>query len=306
MGPITAPVATALNTDLPQPTNLAFAGDQATCDKVRAGLGPGLGDIDICTMLPHIYAGIFYWNWHGNSAHPTPLGFRVYRVDGGRHDLLRQTHFAAPGIVEGLTAFFSGGLVSQACYAVTAVDQTAESAPTAPLCIPAWSAPVSAALAPRIGPVLPGPVGVSAAQAAAPQAVAPPRIPAPSQPIALKQPAAFPNPRDPRSSPCAVNGGPAGLRACESSLPRGGVALIWSYGPAHIDGFRVYAVPRGVSTALPGPPAAVQKIRLESGQIATLAVLEPRGDGFANECFTVTAFAGHDESDMSPPVCISP
>jgi hypothetical protein len=309
-----APTVTPVATFMPAPTNLAFAADQATCDKVRAGL-PGTGtSSDLCLILPHQGAGVFYWDWRGNAGHPVAVGFRLYRVDGGRHDLIRETHVATPPI-EGDTALASGGLVNNACYAVTAWDQTAESAATAPLCITERSPFVAPpALSRNVLPA-PGPpvVGQSLPMSAG-------RLPAPSQLAGFKHPAEATDPKDPKPTPCNAHGGLAGGLACQALLPKGGLALAWSYGPGHIDGFRVYSVSRTMArppsgrpepapASAPGPatsaPVATQTTRLD-GQVATLVVLDPRPAGFANECFTVTAFSGPEESDKSAPFCVAP
>jgi hypothetical protein len=305
---------TPVATFMPAPTNLAFGADQATCDKARAGL-PGTGTPqDLCQILPHQGAGIFYWDWKGNAAHPVAVGFRVYRTDGGHHDLIRETHVASPPI-EGDTALASGGLVNNACYSVTAWDQTAESAATPPLCISEKPFVVPPALSrtpiPAPGPPVMGP-GVPMAAG---------RLPAPSQLLGFKHPAEATDPRDRQPTPCNVHGGIAGGLACQALLPKGGLALVWSYGPAHVDGFRVYSVPRSMArppgrpepaavAVAPGPainaPIATQATRLEGGQVATLVVLDPRPAGFGNECFAVTAFAGAEESEKSAPFCAAP
>ena len=306
---------TPLATYMPAPTNLAFAADQASCDKARAGL-PGTGTPqDLCLILPHPGAGIFYWDWRGNTTHPVAVGFRVYRTDGGRHDLIRETHVASPPI-EGDTALVSGGLVNNACYSVTAWDQTAESVATPPLCIaertPSVAPPaLSRTLIPAPGPPVEG--------ASVPMAAA--RLPAPSQLLGFKHPAEATDPKDPKPTPCNVHGGMAGGLACMALLPKGGLALAWSYGSVHVDGFRVYSVSRTAArppsgrpepalAVAPGPatsaPIATQTTRLEGGQVATLVVLDPRPAGFGNECFAVTAFAGAQESDKSAQFCAAP
>jgi hypothetical protein len=290
---------------MPAPTTLQFGTDQATCDKARLGL-PGTGTpADLCNILPHPYAGIFYWTWRGNGAHPTAVGFRVYRTDGGRHDLVHETHFASPPPIEGTTALFSGGLAGGACYSVTAFDQSAESVATPQLCInERWAQvlPTPGAL-PRFVSPSPAPLGATVA----PMAATP--LPAPYRPFAITQ-------ADMRTQ-CADHGGPAGIAACQAALAKGGLAIGWGYQPAHIDGFHVYTVARTreqpaartaavAASTTPTAPVATQTTRLATGQVSTMAVLDPRPAGFANACFVVTAYVGALESEASAPYCVAP
>lgn len=131
-------------------------------------------------------------------------------------------------------------------------------------------------------------------------------------PRALPAPTNFLIMNDPKA--CPAHGGIGGGLACQALLPKGGLALIWQYGPVHIDGFRAYIVPNPrrspsagqgrMGLAGPNTPVSTQTARLTDGSVATLIVLDPRPGGYEGACLTVTAFAGASESPMTPPYCI--
>jgi hypothetical protein len=307
---------------VPAPTNLAFTTDPLTCSKFRSDVPPRADDRPdsprtVCLDAARIAnSGTFHWDWHGNGSHPSAVGFSLYRIDGGRHDLIERQIKAT----EGNTVVLFGKVVQGACYVVTAYDLSAESAASTALCLANQLPIVAPASPPAVSPPALPPVqklpsGVSSSAPAGGVAVqsAAVRLPPPWRLLAF---------RDPK--PCASHGGLAGGLACKAILARGGLALVWEYGPAHIDGFRAYSVPSaGGPAAAPGrrepasspavvvrqapnAPIAVQTARLDNGSIATLIVLDPRPRGFGSECFAVTAFAGGQESEMSPPLCVPP
>lgn len=280
------PVATAM----PAPYDLQFATDPATCDKWRTGLPPRASD-PCLDLANRANSGTFYWQWRGNGAHPTAPGFNLYRVDNGRHDKIVQQYSSN----EGDTIIMFGSVVPGACYAVTAWDLSpAESAPSPSYCM---NTVRPAPPAHQEGPVRVAP-GVPVQMEA--------RLPAPSRPLGTKDLKA-----------CAPHGGLGAGLACQALLPKGGLALVWDYGPTHIDGFRAYevpspaaatpgAVPATVAMTRPGSPIATQSQRLDNGGVATIVVLDPRPRGFEGACFAVTAFLGSEESEKSPPFCVAP
>src|SRR5258708_2611281 len=80
-----APNVAPVPVSIPAPTNLLFATDPASCDKFRIGVPPKASDP--CKDLANrSNSGTFHWDWPGNSPHPAVFGFKLYRVDGGRHE----------------------------------------------------------------------------------------------------------------------------------------------------------------------------------------------------------------------------
>ncbi len=288
-GNLPTPVVTAM----PAPYNLDFATDPATCDKWRTGL-PARQSDPCADLANRPNSGTFHWEWRGNSAHPSAPGFNLYRVDGGHYDRVVQQYSAN----EGDTIIMFNSVIPGACYAVTAWDLTpAESAPSPTYCVNTVRPGPPARQ--EQGPVRLSPGGPVQAMTA--------RLPPPSRPLAM---------RDPKA--CGPHGGLSAGLACQALLPKGGLALVWDYGPAHVDGFRVYELPGAaapgagaamaspVMMARPAAPIATQNLRLDNGSVATIVVLDPRPRGFDGACFAVSAFLGGEESDKSPTFCIAP
>jgi hypothetical protein len=100
---------------------------------------------------------------------------------------------------------------------------------------------------------------------------------------------------------CTAHGGLGAGLACKASLPKGGMALVWSYASTKISGFHVYQVqigsgPGGVTRTLAGSQ--------DNGAGATIFILDgaPPGGYFqdlsgAIRCYSVTAYSGDTESD---------
>jgi hypothetical protein len=292
-----------LPTAMSVPTNIVFSQDPAKCSAWRPA-SPWTGTVnDPCKDIVTIpNSGVFHWDWRGNAAHPAAIGFRLYRA--ASRNLVLETRTGT----ESNTALVYGDAKPGQCFTVTAWDLTAESDPSGEFC-----------LAPNLPIVAQAPThrGTPLGAAVSPMVLGGRGIPAPSQPLPFKHPAEVNDPANPKPTVCTVHGGFAGGLACLALLPRGGIALVWDYGPGHIDGFRAYSVPnprvaptpvsRAVATRLTmNAPVATQTARLENGQVATLVVLDGRPGGFGNECFTVTAFLGAEESPMSPSFCLAP
>jgi hypothetical protein len=306
------PAVSPVPLTIPAPTNLVFATDAASCDKVRTGLPPKA--IDPCKdLVNRSNSGTFSWDWPGNSPHPVVYGFKLYRVDGGRHDLMLGPTNKS---VEGNTLILFGSVVPWACYAVSAYNLTAESPLSPLLCLGQHLEPVAPPSASSA--LATAPLGMQAAGTPGPL----PGSPSPSPTAALAAPltVSIPPPanlvttKDPRI--CAAHGGPSAQAACRAAVRRGGTALVWDYAPAHIDGFRLYAVtPAPLTSAATatvassarstrkGTPAGTQTALMENGVVSTFFL--PDVLFAVTQCFAVAAYAGAQESDLSASVCMS-
>src|SRR5262249_51888211 len=111
----------------------------ASCDKFRVGVPPKA--IDPCKDLANrANSGTFHWDWPGNNPHPIVFGFKLYRVDNGRHELaIGPTNRA----VDGNTAILFNSVVPWACYAVSAYNLTDESPLSGQLCLGEHLEPVA-------------------------------------------------------------------------------------------------------------------------------------------------------------------
>ncbi len=120
------------------------------------------------------------------------------------------------------------------------------------------------------------------------------------QPSGLRYPLQLPVPTSLASATdptvCSAHGGLGGGLACKALLPKGDLALVWTYpAMAQISGFHVYRVDGGGRTLV-----ATQA----NGAAATIYIVDPPpADGYANACYAVTAFSPTDESGLSPPFC---
>jgi hypothetical protein len=101
---------------------------------------------------------------------------------------------------------------------------------------------------------------------------------------------------------CTNHAGFGGGLACLAGIPNGQLALIWNWTPVKgvpkVDGFNVYRVDGGQHTRV-----AQQNAKLDSGAVATLALLAKPSDGFNGKCYVVTAYLGKGESGDSGYFC---
>jgi len=98
---------------------------------------------------------------------------------------------------------------------------------------------------------------------------------------------------------CTAHGGLGAGLACKASLPRGGMALVWSYPAAKITGFHVYALEIGA-----GEVFRTLFGSQDNGAGATIFIFDaaPPGGYFQDtsgflRCYAVTAYSGDVESD---------
>lgn len=130
----------------------------------------------------------------------------------------------------------------------------------------------------------------------------PPPTPIPTGIPKLPPPApnSLTNTTDPPT--CTTHAGIGGGLACYAGIPKGMLALIWSWSPGAcsdcIDGYNVYRVDGGQHTRV-----TQQNAKLDSGLVATLAVLDKPSDGFNGKCYVVTAYYQGLESNDSNYFC---
>ena len=115
----------------PSPTNLHATTSPDECGKIHNGSWACVGILQNELLL--------VWDWTpSNATDSTHIhlrgvdGYRLYRVDGGRHDPLGSQAF--PNITAWDVAKPSGGY-NGACYAVSAYQGLSETPPSAPYCI---------------------------------------------------------------------------------------------------------------------------------------------------------------------------
>jgi len=97
---------------------------------------------------------------------------------------------------------------------------------------------------------------------------------------------------------CNSHGGAAAAMVCKLALDSGQVALLWQWNGSTalgINGFHVYQVDGGQHTLVGNQ---------DNGTSQTFWTLKIPPGGYQGKCYSVAAYAGSKESDMSAPVCI--
>jgi hypothetical protein len=109
-------------------------------------------------------------------------------------------------------------------------------------------------------------------------------------------PASLTNTTDPPT--CTDHAGAGGGLACLALIPKGSLALIWSWASSpsvpKLDGYKVYRIDGGQHSLI---------YTQANGKDVTLALVPPPSDGFNGKCYVVTAYVGTAESKDSSYFC---
>jgi len=116
------------------PANVAAINDLSVCEQHAPGTACGF----ILTDARNSNSLVLAWDVAhvvdllGHSRLSAPDGFKVYRVDGGRHDLITKQPFEYVRVAE--VPKPADGTYDNKCYAVTAYNSLAESQASKPFC----------------------------------------------------------------------------------------------------------------------------------------------------------------------------
>jgi hypothetical protein len=125
--PITAPPPALRMVFLPVPANLTNTTDPHVCGS-HAGMLGGLA----CSAAFSNGWLVLVFDWPGTKQTPYADAFNVYEVDNGKHALV--DHNTLQGATVGVVQTPAGGFSNQ-CYAVTALVNGGESAPSNAYCL---------------------------------------------------------------------------------------------------------------------------------------------------------------------------
>ena len=311
------------------PTNVRPARSAADCVAHEP-----FGRAPLCATLFHPGSTLFLmWDWQPGSGLATLDGYRIYRVDGGRKQLVTTVaHKQTETFAE--LPLPAGGGYPGTCYAAAAFAGAAESTVSLPFCVdgapsatpapkqPATPVPTptpkQSTPAPRSATAMPAPAATAAAQtggllgmqraaAIGPLPTPTPkpkfvetsatRIAATSQ-IALLAPANVHGAAGYQE--CAAHVGALGALICPDMVKNGNVLLVWDWsGPASgpnaaIDGYRVYRVDGGLKQLVDTVPNKKDQ---------TLSNVPKPAGGYGGKCYATAAYAGSRESALSPAFC---